>query len=201
MNPVYKKAIWIGIGLGLFALASSSVQEYGQTTYIPGWDYVGDNNFIDPAAPKHLRQGVVLDLQHQAVVLRFCDVFLNYGLVYVFSGIAVALFFAYLETFGEQHYVLTFRRSLKLGGLVMLIIWLALAIPVAIGNAMTVNFESSMLHLLNLFWINLPFGIVCIGLPIAFASMLVHLASDAFARLMAKSIKHVEKEGQLSPPL
>jgi hypothetical protein len=95
MNRRYVAALVVGTVFGLFSMVTTAVNPCFQFNYhgleIPGWDrFVG------------FKPGPMLDLEHEAVLLRFCKLVLEDGLWYLSIPTVITLAVAKLDEIGEN---------------------------------------------------------------------------------------------------
>ena len=106
----YKNAILIGAAIGVIAIMSAAVHSFSPFTenlagggmYIPGWD--GYRDFTP---------SLLLDLKHQAVLLRFCQIIVEDGFTYLMIPCLIVLAWTRLDDLGKRNGILScLSRSL-----------------------------------------------------------------------------------------
>ncbi|MBA3856531.1 MAG: hypothetical protein C0507_06420 [Cyanobacteria bacterium PR.3.49] len=99
----YKNAILIGAAIGVVAIMSAAEQSFSPFTenlagggmYIPGWD--GYRDFTPSLS---------LDLKHQAVLLRFCQIIVEDGFTYLMIPCLIVLAWTKLDDLGKRNGIL-----------------------------------------------------------------------------------------------
>lgn len=186
MKPIYKKALYIGIALGLFASTIFSLFDEPDEMIIPGWRGTSDFG-IDFGHFKLAASSQILDLQHRALLLRFCALFVERGFLIMATTTGVALFIAFLEECAEKNVFLSsLRRAIKLVGKIYLGYWLFLCCPVLLLQELC-HFrcvEESLLIFLWYFFVSSLYGIFVFPVFLFF-TYIIHLFLT-FIRLKPK---------------